>query len=610
MGESVLDSRKSKDGFEYFIKWKGYSESESTWEPESNVACKFRKNHLIVYNSNENDQDSTTNEKNIDYCLVCDKNDNLIRCDSCPRSFHLKCIGMKEKDAAGTSSWHCEICKNSEKRQSENVMKGDISHDIINKVFTFMEKKCLDHEKKLSILCKIHELITFLINDEFGRYFSEPVETLIYHQIIKDPKDLTTIAMNLINGTYLQDASSALSRKDINVCDLNENTFDEIILAVLNDIEKVWQNCFVFNEEGSAMYRIGKIMQEKYHTISQRSFYNDLTPDIKLDLVKYIKECSKEQQQILSPDNRKNHKLLDNPIKRKKDTVTESSLVTLEMKESSHQLDTSTIELTKFRSNKNDGSFLSRNEELQLDTSFTQCQLKKKIKNTNTKKKGKQLQKQIFQKEKCKEHSTKPTIDRDNLDFCLVCDKPDDLICCDICPSSFHLKCIGMKKKDAAGTSSWHCEICQNSEKELYHSVMKGDISHDIINKVFAPLKISCRGYRKKISILCKIHELVTFLINDELGRFFSEQIKISLYLKFIKDPKDLTTIVMNLIIGTYLQDASSTLSRKDINVCNLNENTFDEIILAVLNDIEKVWQNCFVFNEEGSAMYRIGKIM
>merc|ERR1712238_602783 len=379
----------------------------------------------------------TIDRDNLDFCLVCDKPDDLICCDICPSSFHLKCIGMKKQDAVGTSSWHCEICQNNKKKQSEDIMKGDISHDIINKVFVPLKISCRGYRKKISILCKIHELVTFLINDEFGRFFSAQIDTPIYNQIIKDPKDLTTIVMNLINGTYLQDASSTLSRKDINVCNLNENTFDEIILAVLNDIEKVWQNCFVFNEEGSAVYRIGKIMQEKYHTISQRSFYNDLTPDIKLDLVKYIKECSKEQQQILSPDNRKNHKLLDVPIKRKNDTVTESSLVTLEMKESSHQLDTSTIELTKFRSNTNDGSFLSRNEELQLDTSFTQDSLEKNVKNTNTKEKGKQLQKQIFQKEKCKEHSTKPTIDRDNLDFCLVCDKPDDLICCDICPSSF-----------------------------------------------------------------------------------------------------------------------------------------------------------------------------
>ena len=56
-------------------------------------------------------------------------------------------------------------------------------------------------------------------------------------------------------------------------------------------------------------------------------------------------------------------------------------------------------------------------------------------------------------KEKFKEHNTKPTIDRDNLDFCLVRDNPGDLTCHDICPSSFHLKCIGMKKKDDVGTS-------------------------------------------------------------------------------------------------------------------------------------------------------------
>ena len=86
---------------------------------------------------------------------------------------------------------------------------------------------------------------------------------------------------------------------------MNENTFDEIILAVFNDIEKVWKNYFVFNEEGSAMYRIGKIMQGKYHTISECSFYNALKPDIKLDVVEYIKEGSTEQQQLLPHDNRK-----------------------------------------------------------------------------------------------------------------------------------------------------------------------------------------------------------------------------------------------------------------------------------------------------------------
>ena len=107
------------------------------------------------------------------------------------------------------------------------------------------------------------------------------------------------------------------------------------------------------------MYRIGKIMQRKYHTMSERSFYNDLPPDIKLAIVEYNKECSTKQQQLLSHDNRKNHKLLHAPTKRKKYNVTASSLVILQMKEISQQPETSKIELTKLKSNTNEGSSLS-----------------------------------------------------------------------------------------------------------------------------------------------------------------------------------------------------------------------------------------------------------
>ena len=71
-----------------------------------------------------------------------------------------------------------------------------------------------------------------------------------------------------------------------------------------------------------------------------------------------------------------------------------------------------------------------------------------------------EIQKQLVQKEKCTEHSTKPTIDRETLGFCLVCNKPGDLICCDSYPSSFHLKRINMNEKDNVGTFRWNHEIC------------------------------------------------------------------------------------------------------------------------------------------------------
>ena len=90
----------------------------------------------------------------------------------------------------------------------------------------------------------------------------------------------------------------------------------------------IWKNphavasCQIYKECETSIPEPNNVNQDERTRLNEVREISENTPYIKFDLVEYINECSKEQQQILSTENRKNQKLVIVPIKSKRDTVT------------------------------------------------------------------------------------------------------------------------------------------------------------------------------------------------------------------------------------------------------------------------------------------------
>lgn len=226
----------------------------------------------------------------VDYCNVCKSCGDLLCCDTCPRAYHSRCIPKESQDES-SETWKCPACV--EERSGGTVEKDQLNGSkYYETIFAAAEdiynEQTEDDLLSIRVLSMVYEMLLILMDYDFGLLFRSPVdpkEVPAYPRIVKEPMDLGTIAFNIINGKYFSRC------KDLQP----EKVFQQAILLVLKDVELVWHNCFVFNCEGSAVYRMAEVQQRKATNIRNKSFDHLLSDSLKEEVVAYRETCQQRR---------------------------------------------------------------------------------------------------------------------------------------------------------------------------------------------------------------------------------------------------------------------------------------------------------------------------
>jgi len=229
---------------------------------------------------------------NISYCIVCRNAGDLICCDFCPRAYHRECRegpGREMRDGT-TEKWECQRCLGERGGLPEYTLTGQAWHEETVEAYKNLPTTSEDDLKQIGILAKLQEMLSKLLAFDFGFIFEEPVDSEAvpdYTKWVSHPMDLGTVSTRLSSGHYAKFFDSI-------------NRWSAIHLAVLRDIELVWHNCFTFNREGSAVYRMATVGRLRMLGMKSRSLDESLDQYVKENLDKYVRAKDKERGHFTS----------------------------------------------------------------------------------------------------------------------------------------------------------------------------------------------------------------------------------------------------------------------------------------------------------------------
>ncbi|XP_038049473.1 bromodomain adjacent to zinc finger domain protein 2B-like isoform X4 [Patiria miniata] len=198
-------------------------------------------------------------------CTECQKTGKLLKCEQCPRAYHLNCLDpVLSKFPRG--KWFCPPCQKIKRKASKSRNhkrkskdKKDKSHhsghhsgrstpaDTPSSPAVSVDKEAQKEEKaaKKKEMAPCKSIMTELEKDENSWPFLVPVNTKqfpSYRKIIKKPMDFSTIRARLHAGHYHQREEFAA------------------------DVRVVFDNCETFNEDDSDVGRAGHQMRASFES--------------------------------------------------------------------------------------------------------------------------------------------------------------------------------------------------------------------------------------------------------------------------------------------------------------------------------------------------------
>ena len=216
---------------------------------------------------------------NVDYCHICKTAGHLILCDFCPRGFHQDCLKTENQSSPDGDHWECFVCRDEQFQSGKDFVDGKESMEKISLAFELDP----DDERAvvgLEVLSSIHQMLTDLLDYDFGYTFEKPVDTSLfpeYKDIVKHPMDIGTIRDKLENGDF----AKLLNGKFL---------MDDLVTKVLTDIELIWRNCIMFNVIGSSVARMALVLRRRVKMICRRSIFSKLSDDVKKNVTSYARK--------------------------------------------------------------------------------------------------------------------------------------------------------------------------------------------------------------------------------------------------------------------------------------------------------------------------------